>query len=83
MRRTKEDGQQTKTKHVILKKKFEREEESFETPTSRFLTRATKGLRSKKNSYSPIYIILRLKIVFFLDSTTANNQGGSYGQSRL
>ena len=44
-------------------------EEKSQNSTSGCLTRATKGLRSKKNPNSPIYIILRLK-TFFLDSTT-------------
>ena len=40
-------------------------EEKSQNTTSGCLTRATKGLGSKKKSYSPIYIILRLKTFLF------------------
>ena len=39
---------------LTLEKNLKGKRSNSKTPTSRFLTRATKGLRSKKNSYSPI-----------------------------
>jgi hypothetical protein len=39
---------------VILKKNLKGKSRRIKTPMPQFLTRATKGIRSKKNSYSPI-----------------------------
>ena len=59
------------------------EERKVKTSTSGDLTRATKGLRSKKNPTLRYIYNPKTQNSFFLDSTTANNQGGSYGRSRL
>ena len=40
---------------VILNFFLSKKSSRIKTPTSQFLTKATKGIRSKKNSYPPIY----------------------------
>ena len=48
-------GYTYKQMYNIIKNLSEKEESEVKTSTSGVLTRATKGIRSKKNSYSLIY----------------------------